>query len=193
MTVHTRRNIVVKADTGIRQKGFNAFRFSDIAEDMAIRNAAIHYYFRSKASLGEAVIEDELRRIEAERAACEGLSGEVGLKRYVGLFIDHHRSGEVCLTGALAGEFHTFTAPMKEKIAKMQAGILGWMTGTLEKGRVEGSIRFDGAAADRALLLMGTLMAALLLARVQGPAIFTQSVNRMLADLGAGWTVEQIN
>lgn len=189
MSVHTRRHIVTIADSEIRQKGFNAFRFSDIAEAMAIRNAAIHYYFPSKASLGEAVIDDELRRIEAEELASQGLSGEATLKRLVRLFAEHGQAGEVCLNGGLVGEFHTFTAPMREKIAKMQAGILRWMTGTLEMGRAEGTIRFDGAAADRALLLMGTLMAALLLARVHGPAIFAQSVNRMLADIGAGWTV----
>lgn len=192
MSVQTRRHIVVQADAGIRKKGFNAFRFSDIAVALSIRNAAIHYYFPSKASLGEAVVEDELKRIDAERIACQGLTGDAALKRLVGVFAGHQLSGEVCLNGALAGEFGTLEAPMREKIARMQAGILDWVAATLEKGRAEGSLHFEGTAADRALLVMGILMASLQLARAQGPEIFSRSINRLLADLGANWTVDKL-
>lgn len=193
MSGHTRRHIVLKADTEIRQKGYNAFRFSDIAEALSIRNAAIHYYFPSKSSLGEAVIEDELRRVEAERIDCQQITGSLGLRKLVRIFVSHQRAGEVCLNGALAGELHTLGAAMKEKFAKLQSGILAWVTAMLEKGKAEGSLHFEGEAGDRALQVLAILMGSLQLARALGAEAFTRPVNKMLGDLGAGWTVEQIN
>jgi len=193
MSGHTRRHIVVKADAAIRQKGYNAFRFSDIAEAMSIRNAAIHYYFPSKSSLGEAVIEDEIRRVEAERIDCQKLTGAFGLQKLIRVFAAHQRAGEVCLNGALAGEFHTLSTAMQEKITKLQTGILAWVTAMLEKGKAEGSLHFEGEAGDRALQFLAILTGSLQLARALGAEAFSRVVNRMLKDLGAGWTVEQIN
>ena len=52
----TRKKIVVIADQLIRNKGYNAFSYADIASKLNIKNAAIHYHFQSKAVLGKAVI-----------------------------------------------------------------------------------------------------------------------------------------
>jgi TetR/AcrR family transcriptional repressor of nem operon len=37
-------------------RGFNAFSYADVAGELGLTNAALHYHFPSKAELGEALI-----------------------------------------------------------------------------------------------------------------------------------------
>ena len=37
-------------------RGFNGFSYADIAEELAVTKASLHYHFRSKADLGQALI-----------------------------------------------------------------------------------------------------------------------------------------
>ena len=37
-------------------RGFNGFSYADIAEELAVTKASLHYHFRSKADLGRALI-----------------------------------------------------------------------------------------------------------------------------------------
>ncbi|HEU4554463.1 MAG TPA: TetR/AcrR family transcriptional regulator, partial [Chitinophaga sp.] len=61
MADNTREKIIELADHLIRTKGFNAFSYADISAPLAIKNAAVHYHFPTKADLGISVIERELQ------------------------------------------------------------------------------------------------------------------------------------
>src|ERR1700744_4325779 len=106
--METREEIIHLADQQIRSKGYNSFSYNDVAGIMAIRNAAIHYYFPKKADLGEAVIDAELDRTAQYRAQHAGMAGEEQLKYFVGTFYRHAIAGNGCLVGSLASDFKTF-------------------------------------------------------------------------------------
>lgn len=55
MSNQTKENIVEIALSLIQQKGYTAFSYDDIAKQLNITKAAIHYYFESKEDLGIAV------------------------------------------------------------------------------------------------------------------------------------------
>ena len=60
----TKAEIIRISDSLIREKGFNAFSFSDISRQLNIRNASIHYHFPTKTALGVAVINEHLAQLD---------------------------------------------------------------------------------------------------------------------------------
>jgi TetR/AcrR family transcriptional repressor of nem operon len=188
----TKEHIIELADELIRKRGFNAFSYSDIAGPLAVRNAAIHYYFPSKGDLGEAVIDLELQKVEAYRRESEHLGGEEQVKLLVGIFRRNNKLRLICLMGSLTPDYDTFEDPMRRKVKEMCTVILDWVTVSLDKAREEGKLQFEGSAGDRALLVVSTLLSSLLLSRVLGANIFEQMLDQLLWDMRADWQVKDI-
>src|SRR5471032_1728561 len=85
-------------------RGFNGFSYADIAEELGVTKASLHYHFASKAELGRALIErysaaftTALTGIEATRAGAR-----VRLEQYVQVYADVLRQDRMCLCGMLA-------------------------------------------------------------------------------------------
>ena len=179
----TRENIIDLAEELIRTKGYNAFSYGDIAGALSIRNAAIHYYFPSKADLGINVIDREIAKITSSREEWEALPGNMQLRKVVEQFYSSHRRGWICLNGSLTPDFLTLPAPMQQKVKQMCEIILAWMTEVLEKGRKDGTLAFEGEAKSRALLVISSLLSSLLLARVMGKEVFSKMLDQLLKDI----------
>jgi len=179
----TRENIIDLAEELIRTKGYNAFSYADIARTLNIRNAAIHYHFPVKADLGVSVVERELQKIEEGRMQWAHLPGKEELQKVAGTFYGSSRKGRICLNGSLTPDYLTLPPSLQQKVAAMCQASVEWMTGCLEKGRKDGSLQFQGAAEDRALLVISALLSSLLLSRVMGAEIFDRMLNQLLKDL----------
>ena len=179
----TRENIIDLAEELIRTKGYNAFSYGDIAGALNIRNAAIHYYFPSKADLGVSVVDREIGKIADGREEWGELPGNVQLRKVVEQFYGSHRKGWICLNGSLTPDYLTLPEPMQKKVKQMSGAILEWMTEALEKGRRDGTLAFEGEAESRALLVISALLSSLLLARVLGKEVFTRMLDQLLKDI----------
>lgn len=86
-------------------RGFNGFSYADIAAELGITKASLHYHFATKADLGRTLIErysvtfaEALSQIESS-----GLDARGQLQRYVQLYADVLSSGRICLCGMSAG------------------------------------------------------------------------------------------
>src|SRR5580700_10164193 len=55
-TVDTATQILDVAERLAQVRGFNAFSYADVAKELKITNAALHYHFAGKSDLGEALI-----------------------------------------------------------------------------------------------------------------------------------------
>ena len=55
-STNTATQILDVAERLVQIHGFNAFSYADIAGELGLTNAALHYHFPSKAELGEALI-----------------------------------------------------------------------------------------------------------------------------------------
>src|SRR5882757_8478695 len=115
----TRENIIDLAEELIRTKGYNAFSYGDIAAVLNIRNAAIHYYFPSKADLGISVVDRELEKIYHSRAEWITLPADQQLRRVVETFYGSSRKGWICLNGSLTPDYLTLPAPLQKKVELM--------------------------------------------------------------------------
>ncbi|MBS1665081.1 MAG: TetR/AcrR family transcriptional regulator [Bacteroidetes bacterium] len=188
----TREQIIGLADELIRERGFNAFSYSDISEPLGIRNSAVHYHFPTKADLGEAVVDAELERVAGFRRELGGLPGDEQLKQLVSVFYKSSKLRLICLMGSLTPDYNTFEEPLRGKVGEMCKEVLSWVTEALGKAREEGRLRFEGEARDRALLVISSLLSSLLLSRVLGKETFQRMLDQVLQDLGAAWRIKDI-
>ena len=188
----TKDEIIYLADQLIRKRGFNAFSYADIAGPMDIRPPAIHHHFPVKSDLGISVIDKELQRIASLRADFAGLPGGERLKKIVEGFYHSSRQGSICLTGSLTPDYETLSSPLQTSIREMCDATLALMTDCLKKGRKDGSLSFKGDAADRALLVLSSLLSSLLFARVLGEEVFDRMIDQLFADLGSPVRVAQL-
>lgn len=188
----TRTEIVYLADKLIRSEGYHAFSFGEISAIMDIRRAAVHYYFHSKSDLGNEVVRQESFRLKLFQRQQENLSGEGQLRHLFTIFYRNSLGNSICLMGSLLPEFTTFDDVMQDSVKRLCQEIAGWIEGCLEQGRASGRLSFKGTAADRALLVVSTLLSSLLMARVLGGAVFVRMADQLLQDLGAEWRVADL-
>jgi TetR/AcrR family transcriptional repressor of nem operon len=163
----TRSRILDVAERLVQTRGFNGFSYADIAEELGITKAALHYHFASKAALGQALIERYAARFAASLAAIDEREADVRakLEAYVDLYGDVLRAERMCLCGMLAAEFRTLPEPMREAVSRFFDDNEGWLQGILERGRADGTLRFSGPPREVARTIVSGLEGAMLVAR----------------------------
>jgi TetR/AcrR family transcriptional repressor of nem operon len=169
-------------------RGFNGFSYADIAQELRVTKAGLHYHFPSKADLGRALIAryhlafaqalDEIdRRVRGARGK---------LRRYAGLYDSVMRNNRMCLCGMLAAEYATLPAPMQDELRLFFDANEIWLATVLDEGRRSGELAFRGSARQRARSILGALEGAMLVARAYGDGRrFQATAKRLLADLDA--------
>jgi|SRR5215208_884592 len=154
----------------VQSRGFNGFSYADIASELGISKASLHYHFAGKAELGEALIRRYAERFaEAlEEIDRGGADAPRKLDAYARLYADVLRENRMCLCGMLAADYDTLPEPMQESVVRFFDENEAWLTGVLEQGDEERSLRFGGAASEAAHAIVGGLEGAMLIARPYG-------------------------
>ena len=184
----TPQRILDVAERLVQTRGFNGFSYADIAEALNVTKASLHYHFRGKADLGRSLIQRyeknflaALARIDAESKDAAGK-----LRRYAAIYGSVLQADRMCLCGMLAAEYGTLPEGMREEMRHFFDENERWLVAVLKQGKKDRSLRFEGAPAQAAQALVGSLEGAMMLARSYGdPARFRAVTERLLAGLGA--------
>jgi TetR/AcrR family transcriptional repressor of nem operon len=182
----TATRILDVAERLVQARGFNGFSYADVAAELGITKASLHYHFPGKAELGEALIDRYAKRFaEALRSIDEG-SGEVSAKlaAYAELYAVVIREHRMCLCGMLAADYETLPGPMRDSVVRFFDENQAWLERVLEQGRAAGALGYEGRARDEARLIISTLEGAMLVARPYGDAErFRVTAQRLLSTL----------
>jgi TetR/AcrR family transcriptional repressor of nem operon len=180
----TASRIVEVAERLAQTRGFNGFSYADIAAELSITKASLHYHFATKADLGGALIAGYSGRFEAALAQIETADPQDTLRRYVQLYENVLVRDRMCLCGMFAAEISTLPDSMRGQLREFFDKNEAWLATQLERGRKAGALRFDGLALEVARMLTAGLEGAMLLARsYDEPARFGVTANRLLADV----------
>ncbi|MEY2401452.1 MAG: TetR/AcrR family transcriptional regulator, transcriptional repressor for nem operon, partial [Ilumatobacteraceae bacterium] len=78
------------AERLVQVRGFNGVSYADVAAELGITKAALHYHFASKAELGEALIIRYTERFQAALGAIDEDSEDAPSKisAYAGIYIN---------------------------------------------------------------------------------------------------------
>ncbi|MHB1200039.1 MAG: TetR/AcrR family transcriptional regulator [Polaromonas sp.] len=165
-----KEQILASAQRLVQQRGFNGFSYADIAVEVGIRKASLHYHFPSKTDLGLALIEEYSAQVESARARISGsdLDADAKLRAYVALFRGSLDAERMCLGGMLASEWLTLDASMLPGLKRFFARNTEWLTEILAAGVTQKLFVLNGSAADHARVFLATLQGALLIARATG-------------------------
>jgi TetR/AcrR family transcriptional repressor of nem operon len=151
----------------VQIRGFNAVSYADVAAELGVTKAALHYHYAGKAELGEALITRYASRFADALAGVDAADADAltTLEAYAGLYLDVLRDERMCLCGMLAAEYETLPTPMQEAVLRFIDDNEAWLTGVLTRGRAEGVLGFAGSAADAARMVLSGLEGAMLVAR----------------------------
>jgi TetR/AcrR family transcriptional repressor of nem operon len=182
----TASRILDVAEHLVQVRGFNGFSYADIAAELRITKAALHYHFASKADLGEALIARYATRFNGalDAADNDGTGAGAKLAAYARLYQRVLTDRKMCLCGMLAAEYQTLPQPMRDAVISFFDHNEEWLAGVLEQGRADGSLQFTGSARDTARMIVGGLEGAMLVARPYGDiARFQTAAASLLAGL----------
>ncbi|HET9895467.1 MAG TPA: TetR/AcrR family transcriptional regulator [Streptosporangiaceae bacterium] len=182
----TPARILDAAERIVQVRGFNAFSYGDIADELRITTAALHYHFPRKAELGKALIARYSARFGQRLRALDAQGGAARAKLdgYVALYADVLRQGRMCMCGVLAAEIGTLSAGMQDAVRGFFDQNESWLARVLEEGSAEGSMRLPGPVTDAARMIIAGLEGAMLLAMTYDDVErFTTVAGELLASL----------
>jgi TetR/AcrR family transcriptional repressor of nem operon len=166
----TVNRILDVAEHLVQVRGFNAFSYTDVAGELELTNAALHYHFPSKSDLGEGLLARYSTRFAAALDAIDESMDEPQLKldAYADLYADVLRNQRMCLCGMLAAEYETLSAGMRLAVTEFFEANETWLAGVLREGRGDGTLSFAGSPLDEARSIVSSLEGAMLVARSFG-------------------------
>jgi TetR/AcrR family transcriptional repressor of nem operon len=184
--VATSQRILDVAERLVQTQGFNGFSYADVAAELHVTKASLHYHFATKGELGTELI---ARYHESFQRALDAIDGEERdarrkLRRYAELYAGVLRQDRMCLCGMLASDFATLPPPMKDAVKRFFDANELWVARVLDEGRKARTLRPGGATREVARTLVAGLEGAMLVARSYGDVSrFEAAAERLVAQL----------
>jgi TetR/AcrR family transcriptional repressor of nem operon len=185
----TTTRILDVAERLVQTRGHNGFSYADVATELGITRAALHYHYRGKAELGEALIARYADRFRTALAELDAGAPDApaALEGYAELYAEVLSRRRMCLCGMLAAEYTTLPPAMQRGVTAFFEHNAEWLRSVLERGRREGSVDFAGSAADSAAMVLSGFEGAMLITRMNGDVEgFRATAARILAGLSIG-------
>lgn len=179
-TATTREQLLSHAQVLIRQRGYNGFSYRDLAEQVGVKTASIHYYFPSKDDLLIESINDyaaeEARLMQGIDAA---LPASERLNRYAALFYGTP-TDQVCLCGMLAADFASLSDRAREAVQSFYRTHERWLSKVVGEGQRDGSLEWTGDPESAGRYLFAAFQGALMSSRLfQTPSRLLDVVTSM--------------
>ncbi|MHB1756948.1 MAG: TetR/AcrR family transcriptional regulator [Leptospirillum sp.] len=164
-----KERIIDVAQGFVQSRGFNAFSYRDLAEQILIRTASIHYYFPKKDDLGRALIQRYRSDFEG---AIQNIDRTVRspkdrLSAYLKMFLDLSKGGaRLCLFAVFSAELPSLSETVQEEIKIFYEKNVGWINKVIDEGRSAGLFSFPGESRDVAAAIFSFLEGEMLVRRV---------------------------
>lgn len=182
----TATRILDSAERFVQARGYNGFSYADVASELGVTKASLHYHFASKTDLGQALISRYSERFSGALEEIDSCLSDAParLDAYAALYAEVLRGHRMCLCGMLAAEYATLPQPIKEGLTVFFDLNQVWLQRVLEEGSADGSLRLIAPSAETAQLIVSALEGAMLLARPYGELDrFDSVVTGLLASL----------
>ncbi len=156
--------ILAAAKRAAQAHGYNGLNFRDLADEVGIKAASIHYHFPSKADLGAAVArrywEDTASSLEAMVA--ENPDPVRCLRQYPEMFRKALATGNrMCLSSFMAAEYDDLPEAVKREVQTFGDVNVAWLSTLLSAAALVGARESE----QRARAIFAAVAGAQLIAR----------------------------
>jgi len=180
----TKEKIVELGTDLMKSIGYPSLSYHQISCKLGIKNAAVHYHFPSKESLGLEILTDAIISFEEVISNVSGLGSWEKLDLFFKNYRRHLESNnKICLIGASASDYQELPESMQTAATEYLVLVKGWFVELLDKGRKEGNFHFKGEPENKAAVIVSALAGGLQHARLIGNAHFDGIVNQLKEDL----------
>jgi len=161
----TAERILDVAEAGMRTGGYHAISYRDIAAEIGIKSASVHYHFPTKQDLGMAVVRRYKDRFIAALGASDApdLGPRQKQDRLIALFrAALVEEDMICLCGLLGAEAPGLPADVVAEVGSFFQYLIDWLTEVLVKSASD--VGGDDAARRKATMIISALEGAMILA-----------------------------
>ena len=158
----TKTKILDLAERLTQQRGFGGFSYLDLADQIGIKAASIHYYFKSKDDLAVALV---TRTHEQHAKGFQDINANIKnpkkrLEAVIQYFQGYVEDDKFCLCGMMAAELYYATPDVHTLLDKYFADFEAWIAKQFKEIGHEN-------AKIQALSFLSALEGSLLLARLR--------------------------
>jgi TetR/AcrR family transcriptional repressor of nem operon len=177
MTADTKQTIMDAARAMVQARGYNGLSFRELAKEVGVKSASIHYHFPTKGDLGAAL---------ARRYADEAIeifdgflagSQDIGscIKKYTDVFRSAlSNNNRMCLCGIMAAEHDDLPPEVRIEVDRFTDVNIQWLVKLLSRGKSKAA---TDAVRRRALAIFAAVEGAQLVARGRGDiAVYDETI-----------------
>lgn len=167
-----REELLLAAEKRVRMGGYDNFSFRDLAADVGIKSASVHYHFPTKAALGAELVKTYTQRFFDTLGEPTQLNGEFDdpITAYINMFksallVDQ----QMCMCGLLGAETDGLPNEVKQQTKHFFETNIKW----LEKAFAMTSSGSKKSNTKQAIRLLCALEGALLVSKsLQDSSVF---------------------
>lgn len=182
----TNSRILDVAERLVQLRGFNGFSYADVASELEITKASLHYHFPGKSDLGRALVERYASRFAGALDAIDKRESNsiAKLEAYARIYAAVLSEGRMCLCGMLAAGYDTLPPTMKEAVIDYFDVNEAWLVRVLESGVTRGELVLSDSPREAAQAIVSGLEGAMLISRPYDDVRrFDSAASRLLASL----------
>jgi len=148
-------------------RGFNAVSYGDLAKELGIRTASIHYHFPTKAELGATVLTRYRDNFKSTWAEVDTSDPHSYVRAYESFMAPirpvSHMEGVSCLFGVMGATHKTLCPNIQGILADFFVEQEVWLARVFKGGRDRGVFHFQGSATGFAKLFASALQGAMVI------------------------------
>ena len=164
----TAHKLLDSAEQFTQTKGFNAFSYRDIQNDVGVKTSSIHYYFPTKKDLGLCMAE---RYIQAEMVTLDSIvkkhsDGYEQLQALSNVYYQILIQNKFCLCGMLARDIMTLPDSIVNTVKEFYITIEQWIKTAIELAMTQKTFPKDLDSSTAASHYIATIEGALVLSLI---------------------------
>lgn len=166
---NVREQALKSARFHLQTKGFNGFSFQDVADDLGIKKASLHYYFASKDQLGLELLSQYRQGFLAWTEKTKLLNPQEKIQNMIDFFVALSGGGKkICPIGALCADIHSLSPELKAQLQEFNQIQYEWLMELLKESQNQKIISREIDTEVASLAIISQIQGALQVARIKG-------------------------
>ncbi|MFK8067794.1 MAG: TetR/AcrR family transcriptional regulator [Gammaproteobacteria bacterium] len=165
--LNTAEKIMDIAQEMVQTRGYHAFSYRDISDQIGIKTASIHYYYPAKADLAKAMLARIRGMFEEGLAGIDATdnSAEAKLRQFAGIFLETYGEGRLCPFCMMATTQRTIPESVQDEVRGFWSRGEEWVESVLEEGQDAGEFKLPDSAQLIARMMVSSFEGAMVVAR----------------------------